>query len=241
MRGLLTSADLPRTRIERLLSSARAHAAGRQAQHPDAARRRSRSSRIRCARRLGFDVAAARLRARTTTVHGAKQTAAMAIPSRWRTPSAALRRGATCCACAIPTPARARGRGSDRYADHQLRQRRATSTRRRRSSTCSRCYELFRPIDGLRVALVGDLYGDADCALARDGAVAVRRHATCAVSRRSDLSCRVSSRSRYANRGFASTSLTRSRSTGSTSSMSRAFPLRRASGCSRASSRATFA
>jgi aspartate carbamoyltransferase catalytic subunit len=156
MRGLLTAAELSRPRIERLLAAATEYRDGGGRRHPSAIVGLAffePSLRTR----VGFDVAAGRLGARSVTVQDAKQSAAMAVPeslldtvrsiAAWldvlclRHPDADAARRA---AMVTETPIINCGNGGDEHPSQALVDLFALQ-------------HCFGRIDGLRLALVGDL------------------------------------------------------------------------------------
>lgn len=156
MRGLLTTADLCRSRIERLLAKASKYQSGQGNRHPDAVVGLAFfEASLRT--RVGFDVAAARLQARTSTVTEAKQTSSMAVPESlddtirsiapWLN-VLCLRHadaGAIRIAAALTdTPIVNCGNGDDEHPTQAL-------------IDLLTMQVLFGRIDGLRIALIGDL------------------------------------------------------------------------------------
>jgi aspartate carbamoyltransferase catalytic subunit len=156
--GLLSAAELDRSRIEGLLASAAAYRAGEGRQHPD---------RLigliffedSLRTRVGFDAAAARIGARATTIHGAKQSETMWAPesledtvcsvARWydalciRHPDAdALSRAARL----SPVPVVNCGGGRREHPTQALVDLQAI-------------VDAIGRVDGVRVACVGDLLG----------------------------------------------------------------------------------
>ena len=156
MRGLLTAAQLPRERVEGLVERAREYRSGAGRMHPRAVIALAffeESLRTR----VGFEVAAARLQARTTSVHGPRQSVAMGAPEAledmlrsigsWcdlvclRHPDADA---PTRVASTITTPVINCGNGVDEHPTQAL-------------VDVFALHELFGRIDGLRIALVGEL------------------------------------------------------------------------------------
>ncbi|MBE2318353.1 aspartate carbamoyltransferase [Solirubrobacter sp. CPCC 204708] len=157
MPGLLSAGELGRERLEALLAAAAGYRAGMGRRHPDAVVALAfYADSLRT--RVGFDVAAARLGARTTTVHAERQGPAMWAPERledavrsigpWcdalclRHPEASASRRAAAVSAA---PVINCGNGDDEHPTQAVVDLFALQT-------------LTGRLDGLRVAVVGDLH-----------------------------------------------------------------------------------
>lgn len=156
MPGLLSAAQLPRERVEQLVERAREYRAGAGRMHPDAVVALAffeESLRTR----VGFDVAAARLHAHTTSVYGPRQSIAMWAPETLEDMVRSI--GSWCevfclrhpdadaparAAAATATPVINCGNGTDEHPTQAL-------------IDAFTLYELLGRIDGLRIALVGEL------------------------------------------------------------------------------------
>ncbi len=157
MPGLLSARELSRERLEGVLAAAARYREGEGRRHPDALVALAFfEDSLRT--RVGFDAAAARLGARTTTVHAERQGPAMWAPERledavrsiapWcdvlclRHPEASAPERA---AAISPVPLINCGNGADEHPTQAVVDLFAIQT-------------LLGRIDGVRVAIVGDLH-----------------------------------------------------------------------------------